>query len=130
MKICSKQYKKEYRAKNKEMLSIKRKQYYADNKERSNELSKQHYKDNTARMLASMGKDQAVARGAVLPDNYTLDSCVPFYEEARRLTQETGIQHHVDNIIPCTVGGLHCPTNLQVLTAQANMAKSNHITGE
>ena len=46
-KTCTNVYKKEYRAKNKEMLSEKRKQFYEDNKERSNELSKQYYKDNT-----------------------------------------------------------------------------------
>lgn len=50
------------------------------------------------------------------------------YEEAIRLTNETGILHHVDHIIPLQgdlVSGLHVETNLQVLTAEANMIKGN-----
>lgn len=50
------------------------------------------------------------------------------YEEARLLTKETGIDHHVDHIVPLQgslVSGLHTPWNLQVLTANENLTKSN-----
>lgn len=50
------------------------------------------------------------------------------YREARRLTIETGVVHHVDHIVPIQgrlVSGLHVENNLCVLVATENVRKHN-----
>ena len=51
-----------------------------------------------------------------------------YYLEAKRLEELTGIEFHVDHIIPLQgelVSGLHVETNLQLLPAHENLGKSN-----
>lgn len=53
-----------------------------------------------------------------------------FYNTAQRLSLLTGIEHHVDHIIPLVndlVCGLHCEDNLQVLPWYENIAKGNKL---
>lgn len=59
-----------------------------------------------------------------------LDAMRAVYAEANRLTQETGIPHHVDHIVPLQgrlVSGLHVHNNLQILTGSENSKKRNHF---
>lgn len=53
-----------------------------------------------------------------------------FYDEAKRLTLETGIEHHVDHIHPLNgknFCGLHVEWNLQVLIGVENIRKGNRL---
>jgi hypothetical protein len=50
------------------------------------------------------------------------------YYVARRLTEVTGVQHHVDHVIPLrgkNVSGLHVPENLMVVAYDFNCSKAN-----
>ena len=52
------------------------------------------------------------------------------YDQASRVSQCLGVQHHVDHIHPLRgrgLRGLHVPWNLQVLPAKKNLEKSNKI---
>jgi hypothetical protein len=49
------------------------------------------------------------------------------YQECARITEETGIAHHVDHIHPISKGGKHHPDNLQILTATENIRKGNKL---
>lgn len=61
------------------------------------------------------------------------------YDEAARLTEVTGIPHHVDHIVPlratCPITrqrnacGLHIPANLQVIPATDNLSKNCYFNG-
>lgn len=49
------------------------------------------------------------------------------YCEAKRMTEETGIPHEVDHIIPISRGGKHHEDNLQIITMSENRKKHSKI---
>jgi hypothetical protein len=107
----------EYRAKdeNKQKMAEYHKQYRKENLGYTNSIKKRYKLAKKKRTPAWLTKEQIKE----------IDS---FYILAYTKTQETGIQHHVDHIIPLqgkNVSGLHVPWNLQVLTAKENTKKSN-----
>ena len=62
------------------------------------------------------------------PSGACFDSIKEFYTCAKDLEELTGIEFHVDHIIPLQgklVSGLHVASNLQILTATENISKSN-----
>ena len=57
-----------------------------------------------------------------------LKAIAEVYRISAELTEQTGIQHNVDHDIPLNgenVSGLHVLSNLKILTADENIAKSN-----
>ncbi len=76
----------------------------------------------------------AAKRGAT-PEWSETAAILELYEEARRLTETTGIPHEVDHVIPlqgentCRAiqSMLHAMWNLQVIPANENRSKSNKL---
>ena len=104
-----------YREKHRDVINAKRKEYV---------------KNNRAKINARKAKYRAIKLQAT-PDWLTKDDFEKiehFYIEARKLSLQTGVQYHVDHIVPLRgdlICGLHVPWNLQILTARENRLKKN-----
>lgn len=105
------------------------KKYRNNNKETLREKDKQYYKSHKAQHAAKNGKRRA-AKLERTPKYANLEIIKNFYKLAELLTKETGIEHHVDHIIPLqgeTVSGFHVETNLQVIPAFDNLVKGTQL---
>ena len=126
---------------NKERVLAKNKKYTQDNREKNNQYKADWKKRNREQHLAQ-GKEYKKAN----KDKYSayeakrralkfratirlteLDKFVisEMYNLAQLRTEQTGFQWHVDHIVPLTKGGLHKPTNLQVVPGSWNESKGN-----
>jgi hypothetical protein len=81
-------------------------------------------KENPEKCAERSGRRRALLRQAVVPlTPQEQAKVIGIYAEARALSEIVGIQYHVDHIIPLSKGGLHHPSNLQVLRGVENMRK-------
>ena len=129
-KPCFNEYTKESRARNPE---VKRKNNIAWrelNSEFVTEYNAKYYQENkhASRMY---GAKRRAAKLNATPSWLTEDDDFMFneiYEMAKIRTTDTGVEHHVDHIVPLqgkNVSGLHVWWNLQLLPASENISKSN-----
>ena len=158
-KECVKSYNSSYYSKNSEAgksraraydkanegaVSARRAKYREDNasKIRSNEKVRRlntveersayqsTYRKQNAGKLNALSKKRKLAKLQRTPQWADMTAVAEFYVEAKRLEELTGIQFHVDHIVPLQgemVSGLHVPANLQLLTAHENLSKSNRF---
>ena len=107
----------------------KKARYYQENREVLLERSKARGLRKSASVLIRRRVWAGEVNPGCVPPWLTdehLDAMQWFYDEARRLTKETGARHVVDHIEPLNGAhscGLHVPWNLQVLTDAANKRK-------
>lgn len=121
---------KGYRIENHTLIKDKKHEHYVNNSETILQKQKQDRKENPDKFNARNAKRRAakLQRVPVWLTKEDFKTITAIYKEARTLTESTGIQHHVDHIIPLlgkNVSGFHCPKNLQILTATENMKKKN-----
>ena len=109
----------------KDHLKVSKSNWNTQNSEHVKSYRKTYYEQNYEHCLIAGKKHwQSVKRASVKwADRKAISN---FYKEAKRLTKETGIQFHVDHIIPLNglnVSGLHVEYNLQIITALDNNKK-------
>lgn len=87
---------------------------------------------NPEKVTAKTARRRAQLRQAAV-DWADRKEVLAFYREARKRTEETGMEHQVDHIIPLQsrlVCGLHNEFNLRVITADENRRKHNRFSAQ
>jgi hypothetical protein len=118
-----------YRVQNKEKLAAQQAEYYMANRDKLAAYATAYQKANPHLANAINAKRRAAKLNAT-PAWADLEAIKKIYDDCAFITQATGVQHHVDHIIPLqgkTVCGLHTEANLQIITASDNIKKSNKL---
>jgi uncharacterized Zn finger protein (UPF0148 family) len=130
---CMKEDKKKYESEEtKERYLARARTKRKENPDKYREKERHYRQENRARVKAKKLRQRHELRNATprwLSDEQW-DEMNAIYKQRDRITEDTGVEHHVDHIIPLrgeNVCGLHVPWNLQVLPANDNLKKSNKL---
>jgi len=124
-----KQIKADWQKRNPVKIAEKSARWRAANPEKAKEIVKRRYWNNREKIIRDVVERNAKYRTPLWAD---LNKIAEIYSECRAVTANTGIQHHVDHIVPIKgkyVCGLHVETNLRVIDAVTNIRKFNHFEG-
>jgi len=118
-----------YYSKNKEKCNYRSKCYRDNNKEKLASYDKKYRENNKDIKNSICAKRMAKKKSSTfINTNYEKEQIRLLYKLSSVLSEETGIKHHVDHILPIQgklICGFHCLNNLQVITQKENSKKSN-----
>lgn len=148
-KTCSKKADADRYAREREVLREKSRQRYQADRKSQIERVKKYQNENRAAVaerdreyriknLKRYAVYQSYARAkrrkrSIQLSEEAVMEIKAIYLKARQRTEDTGVLHHVDHIVPLqgdVMSGLHAPWNLQIITASENMAKKNKVDFE
>jgi hypothetical protein len=124
-------YHKKRRQEKYEEIRQKDLEYKAKNKDRRYHYNKKYREENAEAVRLYQANYQAKRRADVnnrTPSWADLDKIRDVYAWAKLATAVTGVDHHVDHVVPIkgkTVSGLHVENNLRVIPWWENLEKSN-----
>ena len=124
--------KREYYQEKKEEIRAKQNEYRAANYEKILESNTRWRKENPLKAQMNWA-NYRYRKYRAMPSWLTKEDkadIAEVYKECKQTTEETGVQHHVDHIIPIhgkNVSGLHVAWNLQVVPASYNLSKKNKV---
>ena len=116
---------------NPEQAAARKTKWREENREQHNATNRKWNKSNKpvkAALQAKRKTAQLQRTPAWDPDAHLI---IAKYQLAAMLTKASGIEHHVDHIIPLQgkkVSGLHTFANLRVIPGSDNVKKSNSFT--
>jgi hypothetical protein len=122
-------YQVRYRAENPEYIAALNADWMSRNADHQRRMKKRYRAEKPHVQAALNAKYRASVKRAT-PSWADLKAIEGLYEEAARMTRETGIEHHVDHFYPLqskVMCGLHVETNLRVIPAKINQAKGNRV---
>jgi len=120
-------YQAEWYQENREAVVARQAKWYQENREAKLAKNSKYQKANPDKCRAIQAKRKA-AKLQRTPAWVDFEAIKAVYAEAHRLEELDGIPRHVDHVIPLQgelVSGLHIASNLQILTAEENLSKSN-----
>jgi hypothetical protein len=134
VRACRKEYMKKWREDNKDKIAANTKSYRENNKEEILAKKKKYRQDNKESIAAYGKRNRGLCNARDAKRRACKLQATPLWFEQERATirlmyeYATLMQAHVDHIVPLQnskVCGLHTLNNLQLLTAEDNLTKSN-----
>jgi len=101
--------------------------WYAKNTEYHNEYMRKHSKENRW-IYNNRDARRRAAELKATPSWANLEQIERIYKLRKKVSDKTGVEHHVDHIIPLqgeSICGLHVESNLAVVPARMNLSKGN-----
>jgi hypothetical protein len=126
-----KEYRQWYKENCSDIIKVYSSQYYKDNVDKIKEYRQNNIDKHRGNYLFRSAKRRAAKKQAI-PSWFYLEQVDirQLYMDRVTITLLTGIEHEVDHIVPLQhplVCGLHCLSNLRIITAEENSKKHNKL---